>query len=129
MTAAKWGRLVAIASTAGLKGYAYASAYCAAKHGVIGLTRALAVELARTGITTNAICPGFIETPLLDRSIANIVEKTGMSEEDARQSLMAGNPQRRFIQPQEVADAAVYLCSDSAGSINGHSMALTGGEL
>jgi NAD(P)-dependent dehydrogenase (short-subunit alcohol dehydrogenase family) len=93
------------------------------------LTRALAVELARTGITTNAICPGFIETPLLDRSIANIVEKTGMSEEDARQSLMAGNPQRRFIQPPEVADAAVYLCSDSAGSINGHSMALTGGEL
>lgn len=124
-----WGRMIAIASTAGLKGYPYVSGYCAAKHGVVGLTRSLAVELAGTGITVNAVCPGFVETPLLERSIDNIVAKTGISRDDAARSLKAGNPQRRFIQVDEVADAALWLASDAARSINGHALSLSGGEV
>jgi 3-hydroxybutyrate dehydrogenase len=129
MKAAKFGRMIAIASTAGLKGYPYVAGYCAAKHGVVGLTRALSLELASSGITVNAICPGFIETPLLERSIANIVEKTGMSAQDAAKSLHKGNPQRRFIQTVEVAGSALWLCSDAARSVNGHTLTLSGGEI
>ncbi len=129
MKTAGSGRMIAIASTAGLKGYPYVAGYCAAKHGVVGLTRALAVELAALGITVNAICPGFIETPLLERSIANIVEKTGMSAGDAAKSLTKGNPQRRFIQTDEVAATALWLCSDAAKSVNGHALSLSGGEI
>ena len=129
MKAAGSGRLIAIASTAGLKGYPYVAAYCAAKHGVVGLTRALSMELASTGITVNAICPGFIETPMLDRSVANIVEKTGMSEKKARTSLYAGNPQKRLIQTDEVAGTALWLCSHAARSVNGHALSLSGGEI
>ena len=129
MKAQSDGRLIAIASTAGLKGYQYVSAYVAAKHGVVGLCRSLSLELAQDGITVNAICPGFIETPMLERSIDNIVEKTGMSENDARKSLMAGNPQRRFIRADEVAAAAVWLCSDAARSVNGHALSISGGEV
>lgn len=129
MKAAGWGRMIAIASTAGLKGYPYVSAYCAAKHGVIGLTRAVAIELASSEVTVNAICPGFVETPMLDRSIANIVDKTGMSEEAARAHLTAGNPQKRFIQTDEVAQSALWLCSDAARSVNGHTLSLSGGEV
>ena len=129
MKAQSDGRLIAIASTAGLKGYQYVSAYVAAKHGVVGLCRSLSLELAQDGITVNAICPGFIETPMLERSIDNIVEKTGMSENDARKSLMAGNPQRRFIRADEVAAAAVWLCSDAARSVNGHALSISGGEI
>ncbi len=129
MTAAGWGRLIAVASTAALKGYPYVTGYCAAKHGVIGLTRALSLELASTGITVNAICPGFIETPMLERSIENITEKTGMSAEDAAKSLWRNNPQKRFIQTDEVAGTALWLCSDAARSVNGHTLSLSGGEI
>ena len=129
MKASQKGRMIAIASTAGLKGYPYVAGYCAAKHGVVGLTRALALELAPTGITVNAICPGFIETPMLQRSIDNIIGKTGMSAQDAAKSLTKGNPQRRFIQTDEVAGTALWLCSDAARSVNGHTLSLSGGEI
>lgn len=129
MKASGWGRLIAIASTAGLKGYGYVSAYCAAKHGVVGLTKSLALELAASGVTANAICPGFVDTPLLHQSIDNIVDKTGMSRERAEASLRDTNPQRRFVQADEVASAALWLASDAAASVNGHSLALSGGEV
>lgn len=129
MKQARAGRLIAVASTAGLKGYGYVAPYCAAKHGVVGLTRALAVELGPTGITANAICPGFIETPLLDRAIADITAKTGLSAEAAAASMLSGNPQKRFVTTGEVAQTALWLCSDAAAAVNGHALALSGGEV
>lgn len=128
MAARKAGRIVFVASTAGLKGYAYVSAYVAAKHGVVGLMRALAAETARSGVTVNAVCPGFVETEMLETSIQRIVEKTGRSVEDARTSLSSTNPQGRFIQPEEVAAAVLWLCGDAAASITGQTISISGGE-
>jgi len=128
MTARKSGRIVFIASTAGLKGYGYVAPYVAAKHGVVGLMRALAVELARTGVTVNAVCPGFVESDMLEESVQRIVEKTGRTVEQARASLSATNPQGRFIQPQEVAATVLWLCGAAAGSITGQAISLSGGE-
>jgi NAD(P)-dependent dehydrogenase (short-subunit alcohol dehydrogenase family) len=124
----KWGRIVFIASTAGLKGYPYVAHYVAAKHGVVGLTRALAHETTKDGITVNAVCPGFTETSLLDRAVDRIAAATKASEADARKKLLANNPQGRFIQPQEVADAVLWLCQEGSGVITGQAISVSGGE-
>ena len=122
------GRIVFIASTAGLKGYSYVAPYVAAKHGVVGLMRALAVETAKSGLTVNAICPGFVDTDMLAESIQRIVEKTGRSVEDARATLASANPQGRFVQPDEVAAAVLYLCGAAASSVTGQTLSISGGE-
>lgn len=129
LMAADDGRIVTIASTAGLKGYAYATAYSAAKHGAIGFTRALAMELAKTRVTANAVCPGFTETELVARSLETIVAKTGRSEAEARAELARFNPQGRLVQPQEVADTVVFLCRPGAASITGQAIVVAGGEI
>jgi len=129
MLGAGWGRIVNVASTAGLAGYAYVAAYCAAKHGVIGLTRALAQEVAKKGITVNAVCPGYTETEILQSSIAQVMAKTGRSADEARASFAAGNPQGRIVQPEEVADTVRWLCGRGAASVHGQSIAVCGGEL
>ncbi|RUS61030.1 SDR family oxidoreductase [Pseudorhodobacter sp. E13] len=124
-----WGRLISVASTAGLKGFAYAAPYAAAKHGVVGLTRSLALEVARKPITVNAICPGYLDTEMTDRSIANIVAKTGKTASEAQAILTASNPQGRLIAPDEVTATALWLCSPGADSVNGQAIALSGGEV
>ncbi len=126
---AEYGRLIVVASTAGLKGYAYAPAYTAAKHGAVGLVRATALELARTGVTVNALCPGFLDTEMTDRSIANISDKTGKTPEDARAALEAMSPQRRLIAPEEVARAALWLCTPEARGVTGQAIPIAGGEV
>ena len=129
LAAAGRGRIVNVASTAGQKGYAYVAAYTAAKHGVVGLTRSLALELARKGVTVNAVCPGYTETDILRESIANVVAKTGRSEDEARAGFAAGNPQGRIVQPAEVADAVRWLCGDGAAAITGQCISVSGGEV
>jgi 3-hydroxybutyrate dehydrogenase len=124
-----WGRIVNVASTAGLAGYGYVSAYCAAKHGVIGLTRSLALEVASKGVTVNAVCPGYTETDIVKDAVANIVAKTGRSEEQALGELASRNPQKRLVQPQEVADAVAWLCLPGSAAMNGQALAVAGGEV
>jgi len=123
------GRIVAIASTAGLRGYAYASAYTAAKHAVIGLVRSIALELASTPVTVNAVCPGFTETDLLAGSIDNIMNKTGRTREQALADLSRYNPQGRLVSPAEVADTVLWLCGEGAGAVTGQAIAVAGGEV
>jgi NAD(P)-dependent dehydrogenase (short-subunit alcohol dehydrogenase family) len=124
-----FGRIIAVASTAGLKGYAYVSAYAAAKHAVIGLVRSLALELASTNITVNAVCPGFTDTDLVASSIENIMRKTGRSREQAVAELSKHNPQGRLVTPKEVADTVLWLCGEGASAITGQAIAVAGGEV
>jgi 3-hydroxybutyrate dehydrogenase len=124
-----YGRIVAVASTAGLKGYAYVSAYSAAKHAVVGLVRSLALELAATRVTVNAVCPGFTDTDLVAGSIENIMKKTGRSREQAISELAKHNPQGRLVTPVEVADTVLWLCGEGASSITGQAIAVAGGEI
>ncbi len=125
----KAGRIISIASIAGKVGGKYISAYTASKHGVVGLTRALAVELNAYNITVNAICPGYVDTPMTDASVANMVARTGMSADEARQALERMSPQNRLIEPDEVASVAVFLALDTSKGITGQAINVDGGEV
>lgn len=124
-----WGRLISVASTAGLKGYAYVAPYAAAKHGVVGLTRSLALEVAKGPVTVNALCPGFLDTEMTERSIANIMDKTGKDRAAALAALTRTNPQNRLIAPAEVTAAALWLCAPGSEGVNGQAIAIAGGEV
>jgi len=124
-----WGRLISVASTAALKGYAYVAPYAAAKHGVVGLTRSLALEVAKREITANALCPGFLDTDMTQRSVTNIMEKTGKPYEEAVAALASHNPQKRLVSPREVSNTALWLCQDASDGINGQAIAIAGGEI
>jgi NAD(P)-dependent dehydrogenase (short-subunit alcohol dehydrogenase family) len=129
MIEARHGRVVNVASTAGLTGYAYVAAYCAAKHAVIGMTRALAREVAGKGVTVNAVCPGYTDTDIVSAALDNITAKTGRAREEALAEIVAHNPQKRLIRPQEVAEAVAWLCLPSSAAITGQSILVAGGEL
>ncbi|EED34158.1 short-chain dehydrogenase/reductase SDR [Luminiphilus syltensis NOR5-1B] len=129
MRTAKSGRIINIASTASLKGYAYVSGYCAAKHAVLGMTRSLALELASIGITVNAICPGYTDTDIIRDAVAGIAQKTGRTEDEALTHFTDSNPQGRLITPLEVASAVQWLLSDGASGVNGQAIAINGGEI
>jgi len=124
-----WGRIVNVASTAGLKGYAYVAAYCAAKHGVVGLTRALALETARDGITVNAVCPGYTDTDMTRQTLDTIRAKTGRDHEAAQAELVRHNPQGRLVDPREVAEAVAWLCEEGSAAVTGQAIAVAGGEV
>jgi 3-hydroxybutyrate dehydrogenase len=129
MVARRSGRIVAVASTAGLKGYGYVSAYVTSKHAVVGLVRSLAVETAKTGVTVNAVCPSFTDTDLVRESVAAITKKTGRSEQDVVAQYVKDVPMARLIKPEEVAAAVVYLCSAEASAVTGTAMTVAGGEI
>jgi 3-hydroxybutyrate dehydrogenase len=129
MTESGWGRIVNVVSTAGLVGYRYVSAYCAAKHGVVGLTRALALETATIGVTVNAVCPGYTDTDMTTRTIQNIVARTGAAPDEVLATLTAQNPQKRLLTPDEVAHTIVWLCTPGSESITGQTIAIAGGEV
>jgi len=129
MLSAGYGRIVNIASTAALRGFRYGTAYAASKHGVLGLTRSLALEVADRGITVNAVCPGYVETDMMDQAIDNVMRRTGRTREEARAYFASLNPQGRVVQPQDVADAVMWLCSDGAASVNGAAVPINGGEV
>jgi 3-hydroxybutyrate dehydrogenase len=126
---APWARVVNVASTAGLVGYPFVSAYCAAKHGLIGFTRALALELAATRITVNAVCPGYTDTELVRDAVSNIVARTGKSETEARGALASRNPQGRLVTPDEVAASVAWLCLPDSQAITGQAIVVAGGEV
>jgi len=129
MSERRFGRIVNVASTAALKGYAYVAAYCAAKHGVLGLTRALALETARKGVTVNAVCPGYTETDIVASAIDTIVAKTGRTPQEARAELASVNPQGRLVDPAEVASTVAWLARRDSGAITGQAIAVAGGEV
>lgn len=129
MVAAGWGRVINVASNAGLTGYGYTAAYCASKHALVGLTRALAVDLGRTGVTINALCPGWVDTQMAAEASARIAAKTGRSERDATAALVAASPQRRLITAEEVAHAALALCAEAARGIHGQAIVIDGGAV
>lgn len=129
MMARRRGRVVNVASTAGLVGYPYVAAYVASKHGLVGLTRALAKEAARFGVTVNAVCPGYTETDLVERSAGSIAARTGKDAATIKAGFASGNPQGRLVQPEEVAAAVLFLCCDSAAAINGTAIPVAGGEM
>ena len=124
-----WGRVVNIASVSGLTGARYIAAYAAAKHAVMGFTRAVAAEVASSGVTVNAICPGYVDTAMTRESVARIVKHTGRTSEEALDAILARSPQRRLIQPEEVAHAVLYLCDAKAAGVNGDAIVIDGGEL
>jgi NAD(P)-dependent dehydrogenase (short-subunit alcohol dehydrogenase family) len=124
-----WGRIVNVSSTAGLTGYSYVAAYCAAKHGVIGLTRALALELAKKNITVNAVCPGYTDTDIVRKAVSNIATRTGRTEDQARAELTKVNPQGRLIPPHEIAEAVLWLCQPGSASVTGQAIPIAGGEV
>jgi NAD(P)-dependent dehydrogenase (short-subunit alcohol dehydrogenase family) len=123
------GRIVNIASTAGLKGYPYVTAYCAGKHALVGLTRALAAEIAGRGITVNAVCPGYADTELVRESIDRVAEKTGRARGDVLAEFLQDTPLGRLVEPEEVAAAVLYLCSPQAAAVTGTTLAIAGGEI
>ncbi|MDE2333036.1 MAG: SDR family NAD(P)-dependent oxidoreductase [Rhodospirillales bacterium] len=129
MLARRWGRVVTIASTAGLTGYPYVSAYAAAKHGAIGLTRALAREIAASGVTVNAVCPGYTQTALIETSIARIAARGARSTESIRAEFTRASPQGRLVQPEEVAAAVLYFCGPGSDAVTGVSLPVAGGEV